>query len=434
MAENPHIAVLGASGLIGKEIVSALLNREFAIVAIARKFTSSQRNEFAGALIERFVVDMDVDQLRADFRRYNVDIVVNCIGVLQSPEIENVHTLFVSRILTAMTSEMLLVQISIPAFAQDTTAFACSKRSAEDLISASLIPFAILRPGFVIARAAFGGSALVRALAALPIGLSHDEMARPFMVTAVEDIVETVAKLTAEWRSGKKQWREIWDVMSPESLTIGAVVSSFRRHFGGPQPLVAIPRWLTSVAARCGDVFSWLGWRPPLRSVAIEELRRGVAGNPEHWRAQLGIQPATLADALRTAPANVQEKWFARLYLLKALILISLVMFWCISGLIALIAAFDAASAILVAHGFSKPTANALTVISSMMDISVGIAIGIRRTCRFGLLAGIAVSLFYMLGAAFLAPDIWFEPLGALVKTFPAIVLMIVALALLPDR
>ena len=31
-------------------------------------------------------------------------------------------------------------------------------------------------------------------------------------------------------------------------------------------------------------------------------------------------------------------------------------------------------------------------------------------------------------------PDIWVEPLGALVKTFPAIVLMLVALAIIDDR
>jgi hypothetical protein len=36
--------------------------------------------------------------------------------------------------------------------------------------------------------------------------------------------------------------------------------------------------------------------------------------------------------------------------------------------------------------------------------------------------------------AAVLTPDLWFEPLGALVKTGPAIVLMAVALATLDRR
>ena len=57
-----------------------------------------------------------------------------------------------------------------------------------------------------------------------------------------------------------------------------------------------------------------------------------------------------------------------------------------------------------------------------------------RRTCRPGLLAGIAVSAFYMAGAAVLTPDLWLEPLGALVKTGPAVILMLVALATLDKR
>jgi hypothetical protein len=50
------------------------------------------------------------------------------------------------------------------------------------------------------------------------------------------------------------------------------------------------------------------------------------------------------------------------------------------------------------------------------------------------LILGIAASLGYMLGAAILTPDLWIEPLGALVKTGPAIVLMLVALATLDNR
>jgi hypothetical protein len=44
------------------------------------------------------------------------------------------------------------------------------------------------------------------------------------------------------------------------------------------------------------------------------------------------------------------------------------------------------------------------------------------------------VSLGYMAGTAVMTPDLWLEPLGALVKTGPAIVLMLVALATLEDR
>ena len=109
-------------------------------------------------------------------------------------------------------------------------------------------------------------------------------------------------------------------------------------------------------------------------------------------------------------------------------------MFWCASGLIALTVAFDDAAAILTDRGFAYPIAAAITALSSLADIAVGIAIAVRLSCRAGLIAGIALSLFYMVSAAVVTPGMWVEPLGALVKTFPAIVLMLVALATLEER
>ena len=130
----------------------------------------------------------------------------------------------------------------------------------------------------------------------------------------------------------------------------------------------------------------------------------------------------------------MQERWFAQLYLLKALIIGTLVVFWSLSGLIALFPAFNDATAILTAHGFPLRTAQAVTVVSSMTDIAIGAAIAVKRTCRPALFSGIVVSIFYMVGAAVITPEMWIEPLGALVKTGPAIVLMMVALATLDDR
>jgi len=73
-------------------------------------------------------------------------------------------------------------------------------------------------------------------------------------------------------------------------------------------------------------------------------------------------------------------------------------------------------------------------VLTSLMDMSIGVLIAFRRTAAFGLVAGIIASLGYMGGSAILTPDLWIEPLGALVKTGPAIVLMLVALLMLDNR
>jgi len=108
--------------------------------------------------------------------------------------------------------------------------------------------------------------------------------------------------------------------------------------------------------------------------------------------------------------------------------------FWTVSGFIALFVSCDAAADILRSHAFPPALVAPITVLTSLMDITVGVLIALRRTSAAGLIAGIAASLGYMLGAAILTPDLWIEPLGALVKTGPAIVLMLVALVTLDNR
>jgi hypothetical protein len=216
--------------------------------------------------------------------------------------------------------------------------------------------------------------------------------------------------------------------------TVGDVIAVFRSHNDGPAPWLSLPEWALWPCVLLGDFVSLLGWKPPIRSTAIAEMRRGVVGHPEPWMEATGIVPRSAQQAVVAMPATVQEKWFARLYLLKALALVTLVIFWCASGLIALTVAFAVARQILLAHGFSFALAHEISIVSSLLDISVGLLIAFRRTCRIGLVAGILVSLGYMAGAAVITPDLWIEPLGALVKTGPAIVLMLVCLASLDDR
>ena len=98
------------------------------------------------------------------------------------------------------------MHISIPGAAtEDRTAFSATKREAERLIAASGVAYAILRPGFVIAPSAYGGSAMVRALAALPLQLPATEASTPFQPVTVEDVSATIAWLAAR-DIGDKAW------------------------------------------------------------------------------------------------------------------------------------------------------------------------------------------------------------------------------------
>lgn len=434
------ILVLGASGLIGRFLIDDLRERGFRVVGMARSLSSAQRMSVLD--LELPILSLDVAALKGILDEHAVNVVVNCLGVLQDGPGSNtgaVHRDFVARLLQAIgdsSRAIRLVHLSIPGTAEtDRTAFATTKREAEHLIATSGIPHAILRPGFVVAPSAYGGSAMLRALAAFPADLPAREMATPFQPVAIEDISATIAWLAARDIDDASLKAVSWDLMQAEPVTMAGVIKAFRVAFGTEAwPRIGMPAFMLDLGARLGDLANHLGWMPPMRATAVAELRRGVTGDPSAWIAATGITPKKLADVLGRHPATIQDKWFARLFLIKALIFASLVAFWLVSGFIALFVSYPAAAGILSAHNFPAALVDPVTIGTSLMDMSIGIMIAFRRTAAFGLIAGIAASLGYMVGAAILTPDLWIEPLGALVKTGPAIMLMVVALLMLDNR
>ena len=434
------IVVLGASGLLGRFITDDLRLRGFGAIGVARRFEPSQKATASD--IELPIMSMDAAALARLIREREIDVVVNCLGVLQDgpgSDTRAVHRDFVERLLAAIRDScraVRLVHISIPGTAnEDRTAFSTTKREAERLIAASGVAHAILRPGFVVAPSAYGGSAMLRALAAFPLQLPGDESATPFQPVAVEDISATIAWLAARDIDDASANAVTWDLMQQQPITLGNVIDQFRWSFGTSRwPRITLPGFLLNLGARAGDLANRLGWMPPMRSTAIAELRRGVTGDPASWMEATGIVPKTLAQAVGGHAATIQDKWFARLFLVKALVFASLAVFWIASGFISLVISFSAAADILRVHGFPPWLVNPMTAVTSMMDMSIGVLISFRRTAAVGLIAGIIVSLGYMAGAAIMTPDLWIEPLGALVKTAPAIVLMLVALLTLDNR
>ena len=162
MTAYPRILVLGASGLIGRYLTDDLRRRGFVTIGLARAFSASQR--MSPLDIELPIMALDPSALAGLIRAHEIDVVVNGLGVLQDgpgSSTDAVHRDIVARLLAAFAAcgrNVRFVHISIPGAAEeDHTAFATTKREAERLIAASEFPYAILRPGFVIAPTAYGG-------------------------------------------------------------------------------------------------------------------------------------------------------------------------------------------------------------------------------------------------------------------------------------
>lgn len=438
-ARPTRVMVLGAAGLIGHAAATALRAAGFEVTAVARRFAPGQRFDPAIAHVEAPFVEGGEAVLAPLVEAAAPDVVVNCVGVLgDAPGVsaDAVHHGFLSACLAVLAPypDTLLVHVSVPGeAADDGTTFARTKRAADEALAGSGLPYVILRPGFVLGTNAYGGSALMRMIAALPLLLPEPECARPFRVIAMDDLTAAMVAVVRSWRRARTPEAAVWDVMSEEATTLGDVVDALRDWLGTAGG-VRVPRWMLAVGARCGDLAVQLGWRPPMRTAALAELRRGVRGDPRPFIAATGIRPRPLRQFLADTPASVQERWFARLYGLKPAILVTLSAFWIVSGAVTLFLAYEPARGILVEAGMPGTLAHVATVVTALADIAIGGLIAVRRTSRAGLLAAIALTLVYLASATLLTPAMWLDPLGVLVKTLPALVLAAVALATLPAR
>jgi hypothetical protein len=309
------------------------------------------------------------------------------------------------------------------------TAFSRTKLEGDRRLMASDLDWIILRPSVVVGRPAYGGSALFRGLASLPV-LPVMPNTGLLQVVQLDDVADTVLFFLAPGAPT----RLALDLAGPEQLPFTEVVRKYRRWLGWSEPrIICLPAWVAGALYRLGDVAGRLGWRPPLRSTARREVVRGAIGDPREWSRLTGITPQSLSAALASEPASVQERWFAALYLLKPVLFSVLFAFWILSGLLSIGPGYQIGVA-LMSEGGAGSLSPFAVIAGSLVDLAIGIGIAIRRSAQFALYAALAISVFYVIAGTIILPRLWIDPLGPMVKIFPIMVLTLVALAILKDR
>jgi uncharacterized protein YbjT (DUF2867 family) len=427
-----RVLVVGASGLIGAHVVARLLAEGVQVAGVARDVTSARRRvpdvawwslDMASAPVEAWRTVLD-----------GVEAVVNCAGALQdnpADDLAGVHVRGLSRLTEACEASGVrrFIQISASTIDRGADAFSRTKQAGDALLRRSGLDWLILRPGLVLAPAVHGGSALLRGLAGFP-GLAPavhpDALIR---LVSVEDLAEAVVRGLAVGAPS----RVTLDLVSAEAVTLGALLIRLRAWLGfAPAPrLVAAPP-AARLVARVADAAAWLGWRSPMRSTALGQLAGGVGGRTGD-AAVLGLELQSLDRILAGRPSSVQDRLHARGYFLQPLVLTGLSLFWLVSGLIGLASRAQAATVLTVA-GLPPDLARGLVMAGVVADLALAALVLVRRTSRFALAGMIAVTLAYLAGATLWRPDLWLDPMGPLVKTLPAALLALCALALREEK
>jgi uncharacterized protein YbjT (DUF2867 family) len=425
--------ILGAYGLLGGYVAARLIEDGHDVVGVGRDIASARRRFPQASWVTADLGGTSV----SDWTRMldGVGAVVNCAGALQdSPrdDLRAVHVEGVRSLVAAcsIAGVRRFVQISAVGVERGDGQFGRTKRDADALLSLSDLDWIILRPGLVLAPAAYGGSALLRGLAAFP-GLIPALHARALVQTvSVADVAEAVSR--ALQQSGAS--RVTCDLVADGETSLADVLRALRRWLGLPErPVVELPAALGRIVAKAADALAFLGWRSPLRSAALLQLAGGVRGRAEDAERVLGFRPRSLVRTLGAWPSGVQERWFARLYFVKPLTVACLAAFWATSGVVGLFQT-SAAVALLTGVGFTPQLAQLLVVIGSLVDLLLAGLVVVRRAAPIALRGMITVTLGYLAAATIWLPALWSDPLGPLVKSVPAALLALAALAMMDER
>src|SRR6516225_7736936 len=168
-----RVLVVGATGLIGSAAAARLVSLGHTVIAVVRVNDRAARRL---PTAETIVVDLQQATEPEAWRPHlaGVDAVVNCAGLLQARHgaLRKVHGEAVGAFFAACEAAGVRRVVHVSAVGVEREAasdFSATKLTGDRALMARDLDWVILRPSVVVGRAAYGGSALFRALAQLPV-------------------------------------------------------------------------------------------------------------------------------------------------------------------------------------------------------------------------------------------------------------------------
>lgn len=434
MSNQKSAVILGAYGFIGSACLRALKSEGFKVTGVGRSLRMGRRCDPGIEWLERDIASTSSADWARDLD--GVDIVINASGALQDgarDSLHGIHETAISRLIEALTgSETRFIQISAAGVSdQASTDFMRSKARGDRMLMASSLGWIILRPTLVLGAQAYGGTALLRASAALPLVGFKIFPNAPVQTVHVDDVARAVAQAA----HGEIASNTVADLTEHQTHSFQELVDKVRCWQGYEKWRVRIPVPGTVMRAigLVADGLGWFGWRSPLRTTALMAMADGVTGNPDAWQTAGGGECHSLDETLASLPSTTQERWFARLFLLLPFSIGMLSLFWVASGLFGLLS-HDQAMSILTNRNLPNSFATIAVLGGSGVDLLLGIAILVRQWAKMAALGMIAVSAGYLVAASIWVPDLWFDPLGPLLKILPGLVLAIIVTSIIEDR
>lgn len=429
-----NVLVLGAYGFIGASVTRALRDDGHIVTGMVRNMATGNTVLPEGNLIRGDLRDMQ-DVADWSDALFDIDVVINCAGALQDgrdDDLEAVHHTAIAALAKAcVVRGTAIVQISaIGVEPGASTAFMRTKAAGDTALRDSGAPLWIFKPGLVIGKNGYGGTALLRMLAAVPLVQPVAYPDAPVQSVGMQDLCRAVVDAVQN-----RLPQGSYDLVEDTPRPLIEVLSTTRRWLGFPTALLTIrmPNFVINGVAAIADLLGRLGWRSPLRSTAMTVMEQGVTGNPEQFQAATGRSVMPLDKIYEGLTCTREHRLAARMGLLMPVVIVALCLFWVMSGLFGLIGLSQAAQ-VLMQVGWPGWAATSSVVLWSFVDIGLGLALLWRPWAARVCLVQAGVALFYLMAATLVVPALWADPLGPLVKVIPALMLSLLARVMLESR
>ncbi|MDR2012704.1 MAG: NAD-dependent epimerase/dehydratase family protein [Rhodanobacter sp.] len=426
-----RVLVTGAHGFIGSHILAALIDAGHEVVCAVRKQRARADRHFSALPVVVCDMARDVDTATWLPRLAGIDALVNCAGILRErpgESFENVHVAVPRALFMACAAAGVrrVVHISALGNAADGE-FIASKHRGDTVLTALPLDAIVLRPSLVYSlRGSYGGTSLLRAMAALPgMLLLPGDGAQLLQPIAAEDLGTCVVAALTQPMSGS----EVIELCGPAVMTLAQYLRQWRAWLGlRPAREIHVPRTLVRMVSVVAERFG----HGPLGETMRRMLDRGNVASPDAFaqiQARLGVQPHALSERLLATPAQTQDRQHARLYFWLPTLRTAMALLWIASGLTGLLLPTAALQAATQGGLFSPASAVVLGRAAGVIDSVLGIACLTGWRPRWVLAAMLVMLAAYTLGVGILWPRHWLDPLGGLIKNIPLFATLVLLLA-----
>ncbi len=417
-----RIMLLGANGFIGRHLLSDLLAHGHDMVAVVRRVDGIEDAYPGVHFIEMDLADAVSEAVWAEHLP-RIELIVNAAGLLRGPDMTAVHeampkALYAAAAHAGVRRAILLSAIS--ARPDVPTDYAQSKLQGEAVLRSSGLDWTIMRPSLVYGDGSYGGTSLMRGMAGLP-GFVTIPGKGDFAFTPIHasDLARAV-RISCEDDCFAGQ---VLEPVGPSTMDLRDMLAQYRSWLGFGRPrFISIPMPVMRLFGKMGDLLG----DGPMATNSLVQMVAGNAGDSKAFEGAIGFAPRSLETALRDRPAQVQDRWHARLFFLAPALKAVLVLMWIASALLGLFYGAAQADELVRSLGWSASLADPLRIGGSLLDLGIAALLILDRRARWSTLAQLVMVCGYTLVIGLALPQLWLDPLGPLLKNIPILIAILV--------